>query len=435
MKSRPKLTRREFLKRAGAISAGTSFAPWLWPSGGAVAESLQGTGLSLPCAAGDVTADAAVIWLRPDRENSVTVEYGKDPAMQNAVKTALIKVSGDDDYTGKVFLRDLEPGSTYYYRAMVSEKKPGPIAKFATAPRADRAMNVRFAFSGDTRQSYQPFTVMDAIREKKPEFFLHLGDTIYGDVEGTARNLSQFRAKYVNNRKDAPTQRLFSETSLLVVWDDHEVADNYRAANPLAPVGRRAFMDYWPVRQDPSDAQRIYRSARWGSAVELFLLDTRQYRDEASGTLLGTQQKEWFLDGLGSSNALFKFVCTSVPFSSPNADKWGGYPADRDEVLKLIKQKRIGGVIFLAADVHYAAVARVPGNAALREIIVGPLAAQMARATGAAKRFDYFNNQHLNYGLASVHAEGAEPYVEIEILTDKNVLLHKIRIAAGGKDS
>ena len=434
MKSRRKLTRREFLKRAGAITAGVSFAPWLSPWGGAVAESLQGTGLSLPCAAGDVTADAAVIWLRADRASFVAVEYGKDPAMQNAVRNAPIKVSGHDDYTGKVFLRDLEPGSTYYYRAMVSDKKPGPIAKFVTAPRVDQAMNVRFAFSGDTRQSYQPFTVMDAIREKKPEFFLHLGDTIYGDVEGTARNLSQFRAKYVNNRKDAPTQRLFSETSLLVVWDDHEVADNYRAANPLAPEGRRAFVDYWPVRQDPSDAQRIYRSALWGSAAELFVLDTRQYRDESAGTMLGARQKEWFLDGLGSSNALFKFVCTSVPFSSPNADKWGGYPADRDEVLKVIKQKRIAGVIFLSADVHYAAVARVLGSPALREIIVGPLAAQMGRATGAAKRFEYFNNQHLNYGLASVHAEGAEPYVEIEILTDKNVLLHKIRIDASVKD-
>lgn len=433
MKSRRKLTRREFLKRAGTITAGMSLAPWFSPSKGAAAESLQGTGLSLPCIAGDVTADGGVIWLRAERESIVAVEYGKDPALQNAVRSAPLKVLGDNDYTGKVFLRDLEPRSTYYYRAIVPDKKPGPIARFVTAPRADQATNVRFAFSGDTRQSYQPFAIMDAIRAKNPEFFLHLGDTIYGDIEGTARNLSQFRAKYANNRKDEPTQRLFSETSLFVVWDDHEVADNYRAANPLAPVGRRAFMDYWPVRQDPADSQRIYRSARWGSAAELFILDTRQYRDESAGTILGAPQKQWFLDGLASSTALFKFVCTSVPFSSPAADKWGGYPADRDEVLKVIKQKRIDGVIFLSADVHYAAAVRVPGNAALREIIVGPLAAQLGRATGTAKRFEYFNNEYLNYGLVNVYAEGTKPYVEIEILTDKNILLHKVRI--DGKDS
>jgi alkaline phosphatase D len=349
------------------------------------------------------------------------------------LKTAPIQVIGGNDYTGKVFLRDLEPRSTYYYRALAPDKKPGPVSRFTTPPRADQTVDVRFAFSGDTRQRYQPFTIMDAIREKKPEFFLHLGDTIYGDLEGKALHLSQFRDKYVANRKDEPTQRLFSETSLFVVWDDHEVADNYPAAHPLASVGRRAFMDYWPVRQDASDAQRIYRSARWGSAVELFILDTRQYRDEAGGTILGAQQRQWFLDALANSNARFKFVCTSVPFSSPAVDKWGGYPADRDAVLKVIKQKRVNGVIFLAADVHYAAVVRVPGNSALREIIVGPLGAQLGKATGSAKRFEYFNNEHLNYGLINVHADGNQSYVDIEILTDKNVLLHKIRIDGSGK--
>lgn len=434
MKRNNELSRRELLKLAGATAAGAAFAPWLSSFASTAAESLQGTGLSLPCAAGDVTDNGAVIWLRAERESSVVVEYGKDSSFQGAQKSAPISVTTDGDYTGKVFLRDLDPRSTYYYRVVMTDKKPGPVARFVTAPRADQAANVRFAFSGDTRQRYQPFTIMDAIREKKPEFFLHLGDTIYGDLEGRARHLSQFREKYIANRKDEPTQRLFAETGLFVVWDDHEVADNYLAAHPLAPVGRRAFMDYWPVRQDPGDAQRIYRSARWGNAVELFILDTRQYRDETAGTILGAQQKRWFLDSLANSKARFKFVCTSVPFSSPAADKWGGYPADREEVLTLIKQKRIGGVIFLTADVHYAAVVRVPGNTALREVIVGPLGAQLGKATGTAKRFEYFNNEHLNYGLVNVHAEGNQPYVEIEILTDKNVFLHKVRIDGGGKE-
>jgi hypothetical protein len=193
-------------------------------------------------------------------------------------------------------------------------------------------------------------------------------------------------------------------------------------------------MDYWPVRQDPTNSQRIYRSVRWGSGAELFILDTRQYRDPAAGSILGARQKRWFLDGLANSNARFKFVCTPVPFSSPAADKWGGYPADRDQILKAIKEKHIHGVIFLTADVHYAAVVRVPGSAALREIIVGPLGAPMGKATGTAKRFEYFNNEYLNYGLVNVHAGGDQEYVEIEILTDKNILLHKTRIDGSEKN-
>ena len=318
------LTRREFLKLAGATTAGAAFARSWSPRANAAAEPLQDTGLSLPCAVGDVTENGAMIWLRAEKESSVVVEYGKDSSLQGATRSAPIAVAADSDYTGKVVLRDLEPRSTYHYRAQITGKKPGPIARFVTAPRADQAANVRFAFSGDSRQSYQPFNIMDAIREQKPDFFLHLGDTVYADREGRARHLSQFREKYINNRRDAPTQRLFAETSLIVVWDDHEVADNFRSANPLAPVGRRAFMDYWPMRQDPIDAQRIYRSARWGGAAELFILDARQYRDEAAGSILGAQQKRWFLDSLAGSNARFKLVCTSVPFSSPAADKWGG---------------------------------------------------------------------------------------------------------------
>jgi alkaline phosphatase D len=435
MKEKSRLSRREFLNLAGKTAAGAALAPWLLPATSAWAQSLDGTALSLPCAAGDVTADGAVIWLRAQRESAVAVEYGKDPVLKEALKAPPLRVVGDNDYTGKVILRDLEPKTAYYYRAAVADKKPGPVNRFVTAPRADQSADVCFAFSGDTRQSYRPFTIMDAIREKKPEFFLHLGDTIYGDLEGKSRHLSQFRDKYVANRKDEPSQRLFAETSLFVVWDDHEVEDNYRALNPLAPVGRRAFFDYWPVRQDPADGNRIYRSARWGKAAELFILDTRQYRDESVGTILGPEQKKWFLDALGASDARFKFVCTSVPFSSPAADKWGGYPADKDEVLKVIKQKKLRGVIFLTADVHYAAVVRVPGNTALREVIVGPLGAQMGKATGTAKRFDYFNNEHLNYGLVNVRVEGADPYVEIEILTDKNVLLHKLKISESGKEA
>lgn len=425
------ITRREFLQYASAGAAGVLIDPWSI-SAAAEAATLQGTGLSLPCCAGDVSADGAVIWLRTDGARSVALEYAKSADFQGALRTAWRATRGDNDFTAKILLGQLEPATNYFYRAVVAEQKPGPVARFVTTPRAETPASFRFAFSGDTRQNYQPFTIMDAIRENKPEFFLHLGDTIYGDREGAARTLGQYHGKYVANRKDEPTQRLFAATSLVVVWDDHEVADNYRAAHPLASIGRRAFMDYWPVRQDPAEPERIYRSLRWGKAAEFFILDTRQYRDESAGTILGATQMSWLLDSLGKSDARFKFICTSVPISSPNPDKWGGYPADRDLLLKFISGKKIAGVIFLSADVHYAAVARVM-NTSLREVITGPLAAQMGSGTAKERRFEYFNNQFLNYGLVVVHEDGVNSHVEIEILTDKNVLLHKVRFGAGAK--
>lgn len=420
------MNRRKFLQYS---AAGLLFEPWRLAWAGEAPPSLADTGLSLPCCVGDVGADSALVWLRGEGAGSAVVEYAKNAGFQDAKRSAAVALRSDSDYTAKVAVSELEPATGYFYRARLGERKPGPAGRFVTAPRADTPASFRFAFSGDTRQNYQPFSIMDAIRDNKPDFFLHLGDTIYGDREGTARTLAQYHGKYVINRKDEPTQRLFAETSLTVVWDDHEVADNYRAAHPLASIGRRAFMDYWPVRQDAADPERIYRSQRWGKTAELFILDTRQYRDETAGTILGAEQMRWFLDALIKSDARFKFVCTSVPISSPNRDKWGGYPADRDLVLKTIREHKIARVIFLTADVHYAAVARI-GNSALREVITGPLAAQFGSGSGTEKRFEYFNNQHFNYGLVNVHEDGANSRVDVEILTDKNALLHKVSFAA-----
>ena len=98
-------------------------------------------------------------------------------------------VDRDADYTALIKLEKLEPATTYYYRAAVTGKQPGYIARFVTAPRPDDAAKVSFCCSGDTRESYKPFTVMNAIRAQHPDFFLHLGDTIYADRGGTAHQL------------------------------------------------------------------------------------------------------------------------------------------------------------------------------------------------------------------------------------------------------
>jgi len=57
----------------------------------------------------------------------------------------------------------------------------------------------------------------------------------------------------------------------------------------------------------------------------------------------------------------------------------------------------------------------------------------LGRGTGREKRFDYFNNQHFNYGLVKVHEDGDNSSVEIDILSDTNLLLHRVRFGAGAK--
>ena len=73
------------------------------------------------------------------------------------------------------------------------------------------------------------------------------------------------------------------------VWDDHEITNDYdktiftTAADRAAAVVP-AWFEYMPVW--PTDGNRIHRSLRWGTLGEVFLLDSRQYRDEHLGTTL-----------------------------------------------------------------------------------------------------------------------------------------------------
>jgi alkaline phosphatase D len=111
----------------------------------------------------------------------------------------------------------------------------------------------------------------------------------------------------------------------------------------------------------------IYRSYRWGQAMELFILDARSHRDPKKGTMLGKVQKEWLFEGIASSNALFKFIASAVPMAGGGSDRWDGYPKERTAMLRYINEKKIRGVVFLSADLHYAAITKIP-KGRLRDI-------------------------------------------------------------------
>lgn len=396
---------------------------------------IRGTDLTFGCISGDVTDTSAVVWFRTKHPSAVSIRYGKDSGLVSSKSTKSISTEKSSDFAFQKSLTDLVPNTTYYYRAVVVDKKPGPICKFVTAPRSNKMQSVRFAFGGDVRESYKPFKIMDAIRQKQPDFFIFLGDTIYADYEGAASRRKDYWRKYTTNRKDKASQGLFSETSLYVIWDDHEVANNFVPENPLMSVGRQAFFDYWPIQREPTDPNRLYRSFRWGKSAELFVLDTRQYRDSTSETILGEKQRNWFLKALSSSDALFKFVATTVPISSGHEDKWGGFPAGRAEVLDHIVRNKISGVIFLAADVHYAAVADVPYGGGIKEIIVGPLGTKLKDKVRKKGIFDFLHYSSVNYGLVNVDVKATPPVARIEILDRKNRQLYKVEIPYGAPDA
>ncbi len=390
---------------------------------------------------GDVTDSSALIWARANREALLSVEYGTEPELRTSQFTEPVRLTADRDFTAKVLLEGLAPHTRYFYRVHVQGAIPSrpfvsAIGQFLTALDEDQWEPVTFAVSGDAGEAYQPFRLFDAVRAQRPDFFLFLGDTIYAD-QGPgprAKTLDEYRLKYQGNRKDAPFQRLTRETSLYVIWDDHEIANNANRTHPRLPIARRAFLEYWPIREESADGARLYRSFRWGRVLELFVLDCRQYRspqgeeDGPAKTMLGAEQKAWLKAALLASPASFKFIATSVPLKHHTRDSWEGYRTERREILEFIRVHRLSNVIVLSADVHYAAVLRhIEG---VVEIISGPIAQLPSPIAFVGRRpeVEFTAVGVYNYALVRVFRDGETPRAEISIVTAAGKRLHTTRV-------
>jgi alkaline phosphatase D len=144
---------------------------------------------------------------------------------------------------------------------------------------------------------------------------------------------------------------------------------------------------------------------RWGRLLEIFILDTRQYRsdnglpDGPRKTMLGAAQRRWLLDALPASTATWKVLVSSVPLAVPTGrperrDSWSnanvfglapeqgtGFVTERDAILREFRVRGVRNLVVLAADVHHAEVIRHQPHRewAFHELIAGPLSATTGR--------------------------------------------------------
>ncbi len=341
------------------------------------------------------------------------------------------------------------PATRYWYRVKSEQAEKGEEGRFVTSAEDNISEPVRFLWSGDLggqkrcRDTDRGYPIFDQMLAVKPAFALLLGDTIYGDDvcpsppnapggDFVATTLSQFRAKHRYQREAPALQRFLASVPVYAIWDDHEVRNNFSGPyEPLMLVGRQALLEYWPIRTPPDDPYRLYRQVRRGADVELFILDTRQYRssnaepDGPGKTMLGSAQRDWLLGGLARSTATWKLIATSVPLSNPKGgttlvpgnDSWAravdgtGFEAELRAIVQTILDRKIRNVVWLAADVHYAqANAYDPsgdGVPDFHEFICGPLSAIQGRPIPPNPAFRpttlYSEGGFSNFGLVTVN--------------------------------
>ena len=182
---------------------------------------------------------------------------------------------------------------------------------------------------------------------------------------------------------------------MIAQWDDHEVLNNWYPGERLGDAGpdaryrekdvdtlarraNQAFMEYAPIRLDRRDPRRVFRQHALGPLAEVFVLDCRSYRGRNSPNLqprpgpetamLGPAQLAWLERALTRSRAVWKIVACDMPIGvvvtdGPSArEAWANgdpEPLGREHelahLLAALQAQRVRNVVWITADVHYAA--------------------------------------------------------------------------------
>jgi alkaline phosphatase D len=352
-------------------------------------------------------------------------------AVAPVARSPLFTTGPETDFTLAISIEGLTPATRYRFYVVAgikgregvpTEARVAMPGEFTTLPDMKSHAPVTFAWSGDLggqgrcRRGAAGYPIFDVMRARSLEFFLFLGDTIYGDdlcpsppnepgADFRATNLAEYRARHRDQRGAAALRRFLANGPVSVIWDDHEVRNDFAGSfDSQMPAGRQALREYWPIRVAPEDPHRLYRAVRAGADLELFILDTRQYRsrnadqDGPAKTMLGEHQLQWLLKGLTESTATWKVIVSSVPLSIPKGgggvsgyDGWAGglggpgFERERQVIVDAILGRKVKHVVFLAGDVHYVqANAYDPngdGTPDFHEFIAGPLSAAPGRQT------------------------------------------------------
>ena len=383
---------------------------------------LGGDPFALGVASGDPLDDSVILWTRlavepvtPAGDGAVPAEpvllrwevatddsFGEIVASGDAVAEPALGHSVHVDAAG------LEPDTWYAYRFVVGEHT-SPVGRTRTLPAPDADVD-RFAFAFGSCQHYESgyWTAYDHLVDEDIDLFVFLGDYIYENGVGSDGvrqhdgpeifTLADYRNRYGLYKSDASLRAAHAAVPWVATWDDHEVDNNYAddvhegGDPPEEFLERRAaayqaYYEHLPIRLDPPAGADlpIYRSLAIGQLADLFVIDTRQYRDDQvcpgeeglpaaarcddaldpDRTMLGEEQRTWLTDGLRGSSASWAVLANQVVFSDMpiagafyNMDQWDGYVADRELVLAAMADSAATPIV-VTGDIHLAGAAEL----------------------------------------------------------------------------
>lgn len=410
-------TRRQFIGRASGAAVTIIVPPALTAAAasGAV-RPFSGGKFPDGVVSGDPTTTGINLWTRLDPAGSggtgsVQLEVATDKAFRKVVARQQIATRASTNHTVKAQLKGLKAHEEYFYR-FSTRSSSSSVGKFRTTPPANSKEPVKFAFFSCQEYAHGFYNAHEVLAKGDYDFVVCLGDYIYAETYSSIANskgvredkigktndqnssivreavtLADYRAKYSLYRSDKSLQAVHRKFPMIMLWDDHEVQDNFAGAEKdggleagknfsaaRKAAAKQAFFESNPAFAGAT-RQRLYRSIPFGGNVELIAMDQRSYRanqpcDDAvvapcadydqPRPLLGSAQMAWVKSRLAASKATWKILANEVTIMPTRVlgganftyDTWVGYPREREELLTHIRTKQIKDVVFLTGDIH-----------------------------------------------------------------------------------
>lgn len=411
------LSRRLLLTGLGAGSVAT-----VLPRDGLAQAVFDENPFQLGVAAGDPLPDGFVIWTRlaprplepgygmARQAMAVTWEVAADAGFGTVVRSGEAIARPELGHAVHVEVEGLEPGRPYFYRFRAGSERSG-VGRAKTAPVAGTSLaQVKFGVAGCQAFESGYYTAHRKLAAEDLDFVFFYGDYIYEGrgnrvyggtstqenlrvhLGGEVFSVDDYRRRYAQYTMDADLQSARQSAAWFVVWDDHEIDNNWVTdldqddTDPAVFALRKAaamqaFYEHMPLRRSsfPRGSQmQLYRRASYGDLLDVHLLDTRQFRtdqpcgdrynancdgiDARQAEVLGEAQQAWLFDGLNRSNAKWNTLAQQIMVMDldrnpgddygVNPDSWAGYRVPRARLLNHIKDRGIENVVVLTGDEH-----------------------------------------------------------------------------------
>jgi alkaline phosphatase D len=412
------IDRRRFLEYVW-WGAGSAMAMALMPGSALkAAPRFAANPFTLGVASGDPTASGIVLWTRlaPEPANPTALgtatipvhwRIARDDAMRRVVAQGTASATPELAHSVHVEVKGLRAGADHFYQFHTGAEE-STVGHFRTAPgHAAWAPQLTFAVATcqDVPSGY--YTAYRDMVQNDLDLVLHLGDYTYeygfdswnraepviAPFNSEAIDLRTYRLRHTLHKLDPDLQAAHAAFPFVVVWDDHEVQNDYSGLAPewgspspefsaRRAAAYQAFYEHLPIRLsralDPAEELRIYRRLDYGRLAEFTMLDDRQYRtDNPCGdgeslrcaaalgddyTMLGRRQERWVKEGLDDSRARWSIVgqqlllaeLEHLPYEDERYwnDAWDGYPMARQRLLEAVVDERVRNPVFFTGDWH-----------------------------------------------------------------------------------